>query len=256
MVWQNGQSELSKPWRVPCSFMFDYTGPNILIAHCGPSLRLFCRIYNNLPSKVKNGLCPEEVFAGIILWLSMLCSGPETSRWEEISEPHARAGKFLGFPKEHSSKVSLVRNLRTGRVTPQFHVVFDELFHTVTTEMEIDLEETWIDLYLDSTDYYIQNHDPETDPPIPPLDEEWESQKQDVEVPVVETVPEDQNVQSGYLRLNLFHHSKSRGHQMHHHLMTNPNQKTMEQYSPLQGESATLTVTFIWETTLLPIQRT
>ena len=24
-------------------------------------------IYNNLPSKVKNGLCPEEVFAGIIL---------------------------------------------------------------------------------------------------------------------------------------------------------------------------------------------
>ena len=72
---------------------------------------------------------------------------------------------------------------------PQFHVVFDELFHTVTTEMEIKFKETWIDLFQDSRDYYLQDYDPEIDPPIPPLDEEWEAQKQQVEVPVVETVP-------------------------------------------------------------------
>ena len=72
-------------------------------------------------------------------------------------------------------------------------MVFDELFHTVTTEMEINLEETWIDLFWDTRDYYIQNHNPEIDPPILPLDEQWESQKQLDEVPVAETVPVEQN---------------------------------------------------------------
>ena len=161
-------------------------------------------ICNNLTSKVKNGLCPEEVFAGIILGCGPLkqlrvfscpCyaldprlqDGKKILKWE----PRAQAGQFLGFSKEHSSKVCSVRNLRTGRVTPQFHVVFDKLFHAVTTKMEIDLKETWIDPFRDSRDHHIQNHNPEIDPPIPPLDEEWEAQKQQVEVPVVETVPED-----------------------------------------------------------------
>ena len=31
------------------------------------ALNYSVKIYNNLPSKVKNGLCPEEIFAGIIL---------------------------------------------------------------------------------------------------------------------------------------------------------------------------------------------
>ncbi len=43
--------------------------------------------------------------------------------------------------------------------------------------MEIDLEETWIDLFRDSRDYYLTDHDPDIDPPIPPLDEEWEPQE-------------------------------------------------------------------------------
>ena len=103
-----------------------------------------------------------------------LQDGKKSLKWE----PCAQAGKFLGFSKEHSSTVCLVQNLRTGCIMPQFHVVFDELFHTVTTEMEIDLKETWIDLFLNSRDHYIQDHDPEIDPPILPLNEDWESQKQ------------------------------------------------------------------------------
>ena len=31
----------------------------------------------------------------------------------------------------HASSVSLVRNLNTGRLSPQFHVVFDPWFETV-----------------------------------------------------------------------------------------------------------------------------
>ena len=73
---------------------------------------------------------------------------------------------------EHSSKVCPVQNLRTGQITPQFHMPFNKLFHAVTTEMETDLEETWIDLFQDSRDYYLQDHDPGIDPPNSPLDEE------------------------------------------------------------------------------------
>ena len=118
------------------------------------------QIHNNLPTKVKNGLCPNEVFMGIILGcgpLKQLCvfgcpcyvlnpriqDRKKFPKWESC----AYAGQFMGFSKDHSSKVGLVQNLRTGQIMPQFHVVFDKMFHTVTTEMEINLEETWIDLF-------------------------------------------------------------------------------------------------------------
>ena len=84
---------------------------------------------------------------------------------------------------------------------PQFHMVFNKMFHTVTTEMEINLKETWIDLFHDSQEYYLKDHDPEIDLPILPPDEEWESQQEPVDIPVVETVPEEQNVQPGYFKV-------------------------------------------------------
>ena len=40
-------------------------------------------------------------------------------------------GQFLGFLRCHSSTVALVRNLHTGFVSPQHHVVFDYKFETV-----------------------------------------------------------------------------------------------------------------------------
>ena len=44
---------------------------------------------------------------------------------------HARIGQFLGYSDERSSLVANVRHLSTGHVSPQFHVVFDDLFETV-----------------------------------------------------------------------------------------------------------------------------
>ena len=38
---------------------------------------------------------------------------------------------FLGFSATHSSTVSLALNCSTGSVSPQFHVVHDELFTTI-----------------------------------------------------------------------------------------------------------------------------
>ena len=40
-------------------------------------------------------------------------------------------GQFLGFSDDHSSLVANVNNLITGYISPQFHLVFDDLFETV-----------------------------------------------------------------------------------------------------------------------------
>ena len=37
----------------------------------------------------------------------------------------------MGYSDENSSLVANVRHLKTGYVTPQYHVVFDNLFETV-----------------------------------------------------------------------------------------------------------------------------
>ena len=48
--------------------------------------------------------------------------------------PRARRGQFLGFSKHHSTQIGLIRNLRSGSITPQYHVAYDDLFTTVTNE--------------------------------------------------------------------------------------------------------------------------
>jgi hypothetical protein len=40
-------------------------------------------------------------------------------------------GQFVGFSDEHSSLVANVRHLTTNFISPQFHLVFDDLFKTV-----------------------------------------------------------------------------------------------------------------------------
>ena len=40
-------------------------------------------------------------------------------------------GQFLEYCDEHSSLVANVCHLTTGHVSPQYHVVFDDVFHTV-----------------------------------------------------------------------------------------------------------------------------
>ena len=42
----------------------------------------------------------------------------------------SRKGQFLGFSDEHSTLVATVRNLKTGYISPQYHIVFDDLFET------------------------------------------------------------------------------------------------------------------------------
>jgi hypothetical protein len=60
--------------------------------------------------------------------------GKKILRWQ----PKSRRGQFLGFSKRHASTVRLIRNLKTGSISPQFHVVFDDAFTTVPSRMQED----------------------------------------------------------------------------------------------------------------------
>jgi hypothetical protein len=50
----------------------------------------------------------------------------------------ARVGQLLGYSDKHLSLVVNVRHLSTGYVSPQFHVVFDDLFETVVCNGDND----------------------------------------------------------------------------------------------------------------------
>ena len=57
-------------------------------------------------------------------------------KWRE----RARVGIYLGKSAHHSQHVALVLDRHTGLVSPQFHVKFDNCFHTVKQD---DLGSTW-----------------------------------------------------------------------------------------------------------------
>ena len=56
-----------------------------------------------------------------------LQSGFKIGKWL----PRSRVGIYLGKSPRHARTVALVLNPRTGNVSPQFHVKFDDLFETV-----------------------------------------------------------------------------------------------------------------------------
>lgn len=58
-----------------------------------------------------------------------LQDGKKLPKWK----PRARRGMFLGYIQKHSSLLGRVLIIVTGYISPQCHVVYDDLFSTVTT---------------------------------------------------------------------------------------------------------------------------
>ena len=100
-------------------------------------------LYNHLPNKF-SPVAPLEIFTGSKLDSSILRNekvwgcpayvldpklqdGKKLPKWD----PQTRQGQYLGKSSSHASSVGLIRNLRTGYISPQFHVVYDNLFQTV-----------------------------------------------------------------------------------------------------------------------------
>ena len=135
-------------------------------------------IYNTTPNL--KGICPADIFTGstvprhrlldlhvwgcpVYILDPKLQQGKKLPRWE----PRSCCGIFVGLSKVHSSEVPLVLNLQTGSITPQFHVVFDDLFSTVPSiAREEEPPSNWEDLCLEST-VFIPTDSPR------PLMEDW-----------------------------------------------------------------------------------
>jgi hypothetical protein len=47
--------------------------------------------------------------------------------------PCVRLGLFLGFSDVHSSQVPMVLNIAKGKISLQFHIIFDDNFETVNS---------------------------------------------------------------------------------------------------------------------------
>lgn len=56
-----------------------------------------------------------------------LQDGQKIPKWH----PRSRVGQYMGLSPLHASTVGVVRNLKTGRLSPQYHVVYDDKFETV-----------------------------------------------------------------------------------------------------------------------------
>lgn len=83
---------------------------------------------------------------------------------------------FLGFSPEHSSLVPLVLNLRTGHVSPQYHVIFDDNFETVPSlnPLTSDIDDKFAALFDSAKDFYLDQISDDDDVPLPSLDSAWD----------------------------------------------------------------------------------
>ena len=54
-------------------------------------------------------------------------AGGKIPKWQ----PRSRRGQCLGVSPVHAESIGLIRNLRTGFISPQHHVVYDDWFETV-----------------------------------------------------------------------------------------------------------------------------
>eukprot|EP00804_Cyclotella_cryptica_P013428 CCRYP_005167-RA/>CCRYP_005167-RA protein AED:0.30 eAED:0.34 QI:0/0/0/1/0/0/3/0/603 len=97
-----------------------------------------------------------------------LQDGKKIPKWDS----RARQGIFVGFSDEHSSLVPLIFNPRTQRVSPQYHVIFDDAFSTVPSLYSVEERNTrFEDMFHTSRESFL---DPcGADSVAPPLDGDW-----------------------------------------------------------------------------------
>ena len=72
--------------------------------------------------------------------------GPGPPKWD----PRARLGIYVGHSPIHAGSVALVLNPKTGLVSPQYHVVFDDDFSTVPNLRANTVPENWAQLVKNS----------------------------------------------------------------------------------------------------------
>ena len=127
-------------------------------------------LYNRLPNRLLGNRTPLEVFTKeksdhrdlrrTHVWgCPVFVLDPKLQDGKKIPKfnRRARMGQFLGFSREHSSLVARVRHLSTNFVSPQYHVVFDDLFTSIMNDKRLEdtvLEDIFGKLFVKCRDYY------------------------------------------------------------------------------------------------------
>ena len=101
-----------------------------------------------------------------------LQDGQKLPKWE----PRSRQAIYVGVSPMHASTVGLVLNQRTGNISPQFHLVFDDFFQTVHSDDNVE-PDVWKQLV---TNKKFQSAYDQDDPP--PLSNEWKTRVDDTQI--------------------------------------------------------------------------
>ena len=72
-----------------------------------------------------------------------LCQKKSIPKWT----PRSRQAVYLGTSPQHAGSVALVLNLKTGYISPQFHIVFDDDFTTTSARITNKLPDNWNELF-------------------------------------------------------------------------------------------------------------
>ena len=137
-------------------------------------------LHNNMPNPT-TGLSPNNLFTqmrfdankfhdlhvwGCLVYVldKNISDRNKLPRWM----PHSHRGVYMGTSLLHSSSVSLVLNPSNGAITPQFHVVFNDWFGSVTVSPD-DLpdfnSDEWTKMLGDSSFQFLPDDD--NDEPSP-----------------------------------------------------------------------------------------
>ena len=81
-------------------------------------------VQSSVSMKLKSN---HTLFCPVYALNNRLQQGGKLPKWN----PRARLGINLGLSPRHARSVTLVLNLSTGLVSPQFHVIHDDFFETV-----------------------------------------------------------------------------------------------------------------------------
>ncbi|KAI2509754.1 hypothetical protein MHU86_4607 [Fragilaria crotonensis] len=135
-------------------------------------------LHNHVPD-LATGLCPSDVFTksrweqrkyhDLHVWgcpvyalEKTIADGKKLPRWK----PRSIRCVNMGLSKKHASTVPLVLNPETGYITPQYHIVFDDWFATVATNVDAlpDFNTTrWARLFGDSRYQFPFDDDDDND---------------------------------------------------------------------------------------------
>ncbi len=160
-------------------------------------------VFNNLPNK-ESGITPNELWSrskshdnilarahvfGCPVYVldTKLQDRKKIPKWA----PQACLGLFLGFSELHSSQVPLVLNVVTGKISPQFHVIFNDKFETVhSLPLDKPLDQQWATIFhLGCEGFDDIDYDENNNPILPPLSDIIKTyQKEKVNQPLFEPI--------------------------------------------------------------------